>query len=227
MLTQLLALGSFPLTGALRTACGARPPGRRATRRQAQRRSLSSAARSRPSTPRPSASSTGAYLVRGGCGGMMDALLSGKWTRDNGVGSKVLPPHATPWFPSCSNTELALEWLEPQRAVMQDPTKAGWFLQYQSGNPQGAPAGAIYNEDAGGCVSAPVVGVYVHDATCPRSKPACVQPCERLPPVLLELLQPRRCCVRSLDVGTRPARHRQPLRRRDVSRRLAGWWPLP
>lgn len=48
------------------------------------------------------------------------------------------------------NTELALEWLEPQRAVMQDPSKAGWFLQYQPGNPSGTPPGTIYNEDAGG-----------------------------------------------------------------------------
>ena len=34
--------------------------------------------------------------------------------------------------------ELALEWLESQRAVMYDPTKAAYFLQY--------PNGTIYNE---------------------------------------------------------------------------------
>ena len=50
----------------------------------------------------------------------------------------------------CSNTELALEWLEPQRAAMLDPSKADFFLQYQPGNPSGQPAGTIYNEDAGG-----------------------------------------------------------------------------
>jgi hypothetical protein len=48
------------------------------------------------------------------------------------------------------NTELALEWLEHQRAVMDDPARASWFLQYQPGNPQGVAAGTIYNEDAGG-----------------------------------------------------------------------------
>lgn len=48
------------------------------------------------------------------------------------------------------NTELALEWLEPQRAVMYDPAFADYFLQYQPGNPSGAPPGTIYNEDGGG-----------------------------------------------------------------------------
>jgi hypothetical protein len=42
--------------------------------------------------------------------------------------------------------ELALQWLESQRAVMYDPTKAGWFLQYQ---PEGYPNGTIYNEARG------------------------------------------------------------------------------
>lgn len=42
--------------------------------------------------------------------------------------------------------ELALEWLETQRAVMYDPTYSGYFLQYQAGNPKGQPAGTIYNE---------------------------------------------------------------------------------
>lgn len=51
------------------------------------------------------------------------------------------------------NTELALEWLEPQRAVMEDPSKAGYFLQYQPGNPEGQPTGTVYNEDAGGPAS--------------------------------------------------------------------------
>ena len=48
------------------------------------------------------------------------------------------------------NTELALEWLEPQREVMRDPAFAGYFLQYQVGNPQNGTPGTPYNEDAGG-----------------------------------------------------------------------------
>jgi hypothetical protein len=51
------------------------------------------------------------------------------------------------------NTELALEWLEPQRAVMLDASKAGWFLQYQPGNPAGAAPGTVYNEFAGGAAA--------------------------------------------------------------------------
>jgi hypothetical protein len=47
------------------------------------------------------------------------------------------------------NTELALEWLEPHRAVMSDPAFAGYFVQYQPGNPSNATPGTIYNEDAG------------------------------------------------------------------------------
>lgn len=47
------------------------------------------------------------------------------------------------------NTELALQWMEPQRAVMQDPAFAGWFLQYQPGNPSNTPPGTLYNEPAG------------------------------------------------------------------------------
>jgi hypothetical protein len=47
------------------------------------------------------------------------------------------------------NTELALEWLEPQRAVMYDPQYADYFLQYQPGNPSNTTPGTIYNEDAG------------------------------------------------------------------------------
>ena len=48
------------------------------------------------------------------------------------------------------NTELALEWLEPQRVVMRDPAFASYFLQYQPGNPQNGTVGTPYNEDAGG-----------------------------------------------------------------------------
>lgn len=47
------------------------------------------------------------------------------------------------------NTELALEWLEPQRAAMYNASRASWFLQYQPGNPSGTPPGTVYNEDAG------------------------------------------------------------------------------
>lgn len=51
------------------------------------------------------------------------------------------------------NTELALYWLEHQREVMVDPSKADWFLQYQPGNPKNVTPGTIYNEDAGGPAS--------------------------------------------------------------------------
>jgi hypothetical protein len=47
------------------------------------------------------------------------------------------------------NTELALAWLEPQRAVMDDPAFASYFLQYQPGNPSNTTPGTLYNEDAG------------------------------------------------------------------------------
>jgi len=42
------------------------------------------------------------------------------------------------------NMELALEWLESQRAVMYDPKTADYFLQYTDG--QGNKNGKIYNE---------------------------------------------------------------------------------
>ena len=42
------------------------------------------------------------------------------------------------------NMELALEWLESQRLVMYDDTKADYFLQYTDG--QGNKNGTIYNE---------------------------------------------------------------------------------
>jgi len=42
------------------------------------------------------------------------------------------------------NTELALQWLESQRAVMYDPSKSNWFLQYTDG--KGKKNGTIYNE---------------------------------------------------------------------------------
>ena len=41
------------------------------------------------------------------------------------------------------NTELALEWLESQRAIMLDPGNADLFLQYQPGNPSGTPPGTV------------------------------------------------------------------------------------
>lgn len=43
------------------------------------------------------------------------------------------------------NSELALEWLESQRALMNDPTNADLFLQYQPGNPAGVPAGTVFH----------------------------------------------------------------------------------
>lgn len=42
------------------------------------------------------------------------------------------------------NMELALQWLESNRAVMYDPTKADWFLQYTDG--LGHKNGTIYND---------------------------------------------------------------------------------
>ena len=42
------------------------------------------------------------------------------------------------------NMELALEWLESQRAVMYDPEYAGFFLQYTDG--EGHGTGKVYNE---------------------------------------------------------------------------------
>lgn len=42
------------------------------------------------------------------------------------------------------NVELALQWIESARAVMYDPSKAEWFLQYTDGN--GRKNGTIYNE---------------------------------------------------------------------------------
>ena len=48
------------------------------------------------------------------------------------------------------NTILFLEWLEPQRSAMQDPTRADYFLQYQPGNPSRTPPGTIYSEVARG-----------------------------------------------------------------------------
>lgn len=48
------------------------------------------------------------------------------------------------------NTELALEWMEPHRAVMDDPAFSDFFLQYQPGNPSNATPGTPYNEDAQG-----------------------------------------------------------------------------
>jgi hypothetical protein len=43
------------------------------------------------------------------------------------------------------NSELALEWLESNRALMRDPANANLFLQYLPGNPSGAPAGTVYH----------------------------------------------------------------------------------
>ena len=48
------------------------------------------------------------------------------------------------------NTELALEWMEPHRAVMRDPAFADLFLLNQPGNPANNTPGTPYNEDAGG-----------------------------------------------------------------------------
>jgi len=48
------------------------------------------------------------------------------------------------------NTELALEWMEPHRVVMNDPAFADYFIRYQPGNPSNTTPGTIYNEDAGG-----------------------------------------------------------------------------
>jgi hypothetical protein len=44
------------------------------------------------------------------------------------------------------NSELALEWLESQRALMSDPANKGLFLQYLPGNSGGVPPGTVYND---------------------------------------------------------------------------------
>ena len=41
---------------------------------------------------------------------------------------------------------LSLEWLESQRAVMYDTTKATWFLQYGWVNGAAHGNGTVYNE---------------------------------------------------------------------------------
>ena len=43
------------------------------------------------------------------------------------------------------NTELALEWLESQRAIMRDPSNSDLFLQFQPGNPSGTAPGTVLN----------------------------------------------------------------------------------
>ena len=48
-----------------------------------------------------------------------------------------------PFRNSLPHRELALQWLESNRAVMYDPSKAYWFLQYTDG--QGHKNGTIYN----------------------------------------------------------------------------------
>lgn len=45
------------------------------------------------------------------------------------------------------NMELALQWVESQRKVMYDSSKADWFLQYTDA--QGRKTGHIYNEPLG------------------------------------------------------------------------------
>lgn len=42
------------------------------------------------------------------------------------------------------NSELALEWLESERAIMADPRNKDLFLQYLPGNPSGTPAGTLF-----------------------------------------------------------------------------------
>ena len=44
---------------------------------------------------------------------------------------------------SYANTELSLEWLESQRAIMREPANSDLFLQFQPGNPSGEPPGTI------------------------------------------------------------------------------------
>ena len=44
------------------------------------------------------------------------------------------------------NSELALQWMESQRAIMSDPSKEHLFLHYLPGNPSGEPPGKVYND---------------------------------------------------------------------------------
>jgi len=61
-----------------------------------------------------------------------------KMIKQQSPGSRVFIYH---------NMELALQWLESQRAVMYDSTKSHWFLQFTDGN--GVKNGTIYNEPRG------------------------------------------------------------------------------
>lgn len=114
----------------------------------------------------------------GSTDGFLDATLAAKWgfiSLDWSIASKIWNPDGTSasvdnatgastLVEQCRqikavnnrtkcgvyrNTILALEWLEPQRAVMHSSLFADMFLKYQPSNPKGVPAGTIYNEPAG------------------------------------------------------------------------------
>ena len=55
--------------------------------------------------------------------------------------SPAFPHHLFP-----RTQELALEWLESQRAIMYDASKADYFLQYGWQNGAAHGNGTIYNE---------------------------------------------------------------------------------
>ena len=69
------------------------------------------------------------YRNTGACG--VWYVACGVWRAD------LAPPHPSTMPMTCLLPELALEWLEPQRAVMYDPSVADYFLQYLPGNPKG------------------------------------------------------------------------------------------
>lgn len=114
----------------------------------------------------------------GSTGGFLDATFAAKWgfiSLDWSIANKIWNPDgssksvdkasgAATLVEQCRqikavnnrtkcgvyrNTILALEWLEPHRAVMHSSLFADMFLKYQPSNPKGEPAGTIYNEPAG------------------------------------------------------------------------------
>lgn len=61
--------------------------------------------------------------------------------------SAATPSHSVrPTDHSHACRELALEWLEGQRAAMYDPARADFFLQYLPGNPSNVTPGTIAND---------------------------------------------------------------------------------
>ena len=71
------------------------------------------------------------------------------------------------------NLEVALQWHESDRAVMNDPTKDSWFVHWQ--NAEGVPNGACCALQTA-CASAPAPRLRSRRRTCAQARPA---PCLR------------------------------------------------